>query len=342
VLARNPFTLALLNPAVTNQYRDVSHRNPFYMWSNAGLDIGGSTGGKNDQLLDGVPTGVAARGSYNLPMDAVQEVTVMQNSVDAEYGFSAGGVLNLSMKSGTNDFHGTAYFFGRDPSLNAMSNRITREESVVKNKIWGGTIGHPIKKNKLFNFFTYEQWRATQPSSNVSTVPTDLERSGDFSRTLTPQGALRTIYDPSTTIFDSATNTVTRQPFAGNMIPSSRFDPTGQKAINDLWKPNGSGDDPSGINNFEIVYGWWLHYWNFSDRVDYNHSDKLRMYFRYSQYKTDLDNPNWGGTRAVRSDNGGLMDALNTAADAIYMFSPTTTLNVRFGITKAEDDYNSE
>ncbi len=182
VLARNPFTLALLNPAVVNRYWDVSHRNPFYMWSNSGLDVGGSTGGKNDQLLDGVPTGVAARGSYNSPMDAVQEVVVQQNAVDAEYGFSAGGVLNLSMKSGTNEVHGTAYYFGRNPYFNAMVNRITRTPSFIKNHVWGGTLGNPVKKNKLFNFFVYEQWRQTQPASaHVSTVPTDLER-GAISR----------------------------------------------------------------------------------------------------------------------------------------------------------------
>jgi hypothetical protein len=343
VLARNPFTLALLNPAVVNQYWDVSHRNPFYMWSNSGLDIGGSTGGKNDQLLDGVPTGVAARGSYNSPMDAVQEVVVQQNAVDAEYGFSAGGVLNLSMKSGTNEVHGTAYYFGRNPYFNAVVNPITRTPSFIKNHVWGGTLGNPIKKNKLFNFFVYEQWRQTQPASaHTSTVPTDLERGGDFSQTRTPQGALRMIYDPLTTQFDPATSTVTRTPFAGNRIPAARIDPTGRIAVNDLWKPNGPGDDASGINNFKTAYSWWHKYWNISDRVDYNATDKLRMYFRFSRYQTDLDNPNWGGTRAVRSDNGGVMDADNAAADGIYMFSPTTTLNLRFGFTRAQDDYDSQ
>jgi hypothetical protein len=341
VLARNPFTLALLNPAVVNQYWDVSHRNPFYMWSNAGLDVGGSTGGKNDQLLDGVPTGVAARGSYNSPMDAVQEVVVQQNAVDAEYGFSAGGVLNLSMKAGTNEFHGSGYWFGRNPYFNAVVDPITRTPSVVKQNIWGGTLGNPIKKNKIFNFFVYEQWKATQPASNVSTVPTDLERAGDFSQTFTPQGALRTIYDPFTTQFDPGTSTVTRTPFAGNKIPSQMIDPTGQKLINDLWKPNRAGDDPSGVNNFKTAYAWWVKYWNISDRVDYNISEKLRFYARFSKYETRLDNPNWGGTRAVRSDNGGLMDALNGAADAVYMLSPRTTLNLRFGVTYAEDDYDS-
>jgi hypothetical protein len=153
VLARNPFTLALLNPAVVNQYWDIAHRNPFYMWSNGGLNIGGATGGNNEQLLDGAPLNISARGSYNLPMDAVQELAVHQNAMDSEMGFSAGGTLNLSQKSGTNEYHGSAYYFGRNPALDELANRITRDPNIVRNNIWGGTIGDPIIKNKLFNFF---------------------------------------------------------------------------------------------------------------------------------------------------------------------------------------------
>lgn len=342
ILARNPFTLALLNPAVINRYWDVAHRNPFYMWSNSGMDVGGQTGGKNDQLLDGVPLGYAARGSYNASMDAVQEVAVQQNAVDSEFGFSAGGVLNLSMKSGTNDFHGTAYYFGRNPKLNAISNRLAGTESVVKNHIWGGTIGNPILKNKLFSYFSYEQWKSTQPQNSVNTLPTDLERTGDFSRTFAPSGALRTIYDPFTTTFNPTTNIATRMPFPGNVIPRGRIDPTGQKVINDLWKPNNPGNDITGINNYRKSYYWWVKYWNLSERVDYNINDKWRMYARFSKYQTRLDNPNHGGTIAVRSDNGGIMDAMNAAMDVLYMVSPTTTLNFRYGATYLEDEYDSD
>src|SRR2546426_2857506 len=280
VLARNPFTLAMLNPAVVNQYWDVAHRNPFYMWSNGGLDIGGPTGGKNDQEMDGTTLNVSARGTYNLPMDAVQELSVQQNAMDSEFGFSAGGTLSLSMKSGTNDFHGTTYYFGRTPALNALANRITRDPNLIRQNIWGGTLGNPIKKNKLFNFFAYEQWIATQPTSNVSTVPTEAERNGDFSHSFTPQGTLRTIYDPFTTVFDPATSTVTRQPFPGNIIPPNRMDPAGKKALADLWLPNNPGDDLSGLNNFKKAYAWWIKYWNISDRVDYNINDKWRMFAR--------------------------------------------------------------
>lgn len=343
VLARNPYTLALLNPAVVNDYWDVAHRNPFYQWSSGGLSIGGPTGGKNDQELDGVSLNISARGSYNLPMDAVQDVTVQQNSADSEYGFSAGGTLLMSQKSGTNEYHGTAYFFGRNPALDALTNRITRDQSIVRETIEGGTVGSPVIKNKLFNFFAYEKWKITQPSGNTSTVPTTFERSGDFSRSLLPDGSgIRPIYDPTTTVFNAGTNSATRTPFAGNLIPGNRINPSGQLAVNDLWMPNNPGDDHSGTNNFKKTYPWWENYWNMSERADYNINDKWRMYARFSKYQTRLDNPNWGGTIAVPSDNGGIMDALNAAADVLWTVSPHTTVDFRFGSTYVEDEYSSQ
>ncbi|MFN7993658.1 MAG: TonB-dependent receptor [Bryobacteraceae bacterium] len=274
-------------------------------------------------------------------MDAVQELTVQQNAPDSEYGFSAGGSMNLSMKSGTNEIHGSAYFFGRNPALNALANRITRDEAVIRQSIWGATVGHPIIKNKLFNFFSYEQWKATQPSFKEETMPTDAEKSGDFSHSLTPDGSLRTIYDPLTTVFDANAGTATRLPFSGNVIPSNRIDPTSAKLMSYLWAPNTTPDDPSGLNNFKKVYGWWTKYWNISDRVDYNINDKWRMFARFSKFQTRLDNPNWGNTIAVPSDNGGIMDAMNAAIDVLWMVNPRTTVNFRFGSTYDEDDYAS-
>ncbi len=135
ILARNPFTLALLDPAVVNRY--WTDRNPFYMWSSNDIDVGGSTAGKNDLLLDGAPLMMTNKGSYAPPMDAVQEFTVQQNSVDAEYGNSADRVLSLSLKSGTNEFHGTAYYFGLNPALNAVANAVTHQPNQVRNHIWG-------------------------------------------------------------------------------------------------------------------------------------------------------------------------------------------------------------
>jgi hypothetical protein len=272
------------------------------MWSNGGMNIGGPTGGKNDQELDGTTLNISARGSYNAPMDAIQEVAVQQNAMDAEFGFSAGGTITLSSKSGTNAIHGSAYYFGRNPFFDALTNRITRDPGVVRSNIYGGTIGQPVLKNKLFNFFVYENWKVKQPSSNESTVPSAAERTGDFSQALTPQGARQQIYDPFTTVFDPATSIATRIPFTGNLIPTSRMDPAGVKAVNDLWMPNNAGSDLSGLNNFKKAYPWWENYWNLSDRVDYNIGEKWRLFSRFSKFQTRLDNPNWGGTEPEDHD----------------------------------------
>jgi hypothetical protein len=139
VKARNPFTLALLDPAVVSRY--TAEKNPFFMCSSSQMDVGGSTSTKNDLLLDGAPTQIGPKGSYSPPMDAVQEFSIQQNSVDAEFGHSAGGTLSVAMKSGTNEVHGTAYYFGRNPSLNAVQNPITRTPNFIRNHIWGGTAG---------------------------------------------------------------------------------------------------------------------------------------------------------------------------------------------------------
>jgi hypothetical protein len=137
VKARNPFTLALLDPAVVNRY--FAERNPFFMWSSSTIDVGGNTSQKNDLLIDGAPTQIGPKGSYSPPMDSVQEFSVQQNSVDAEFGHSAGGTLSVSTKSGTNQIHGTAYYFGRNPKFNALVNPTNRTSNFVRNHIWGGT-----------------------------------------------------------------------------------------------------------------------------------------------------------------------------------------------------------
>src|ERR1041385_8891236 len=341
VKARNPFTLALLDPAVVSRY--TSEKNPFFMWSSSQMDVGGSTSTKNDLLLDGAPLQIGPKGSYAPPMDAVQEFSIQQNSVDAEFGHSAGGTMSVSMKSGTNEIHGTGYYFGRNPSLNAVVNPITRTPNFVRNHIWGGTVGGPIKKNRVFNFFTYEGWRTKEPRDAVRTMPTDLERIGDFSRSLNSLGGLRTIYDPTTTVLNVATNTATRDPFPGNVIPATRIDPTARRIMQDFWGPNNAGDDLSGSNNFKASYAWPMKDANFSDRTDWNITDKLKVFGRYSQFRTTLDQDDYtpNHSPAVPNDNGGIMNSRNVAGDWVYTASPRTVFNFRGSYSMLEDDYSA-
>jgi hypothetical protein len=339
VKARNPFTLALLDPAVVNRY--FAERNPFFMWSSSSMDVGGNTTRKNDLLLDGAPIQVGPKGSYSPPMDAVQEFSVQQNSVDSEFGHSAGGTMSVAIKSGTNEIHGTAYYFGRNPTFNAVVNPITRTPNFIRNHIWGGTVGGPIRKNKLFTFFAYEGWRTKEPRDTLRTMPTELQRRGDFSQTLTRTGALRTIYDPTTTVLDVANNTSIRTPFPGNVIPASRFDRTAARIMQDLWGPNGPGDDLAGSNNFKASYAWPMTNWNITNRTDWNIGDRLKIFGRYSRFKTTLDQLNYtpNNSRAMPNDNGGIMHSRNIAGDVVYTHSATTIFNFRGSFASLEDDY---
>ena len=94
------------------------------------------------------------------------------------------------------------------------------------------------------------------------TLPTSLERAGDFSQSLNAKGGPRTIYDPYTTVLNTNTNTASRVPFALNTIPLSRQDPTAIQFMKDVWAPNGSGDNPSRTNNFKSSYYVFAHYFN--------------------------------------------------------------------------------
>ena len=341
VMARNPFTLAMLDPSVQNGY--TAERNPFYMWAASQINVGGRTARQNDLLIDGSPVQVGPKGSYTPTMDAVQEFTVQQNSVDAEFGHSAGPIVSMAMREGTNELHGTAYYFGRNPSFNAADNAITHAKSEVRNHTWGGTAGGPIKKNKLFTFFAYEAWKTKEPLTSYYTLPTDLERTGDFSKSLNAAGGLRVIYDPLTTVYDAANNKASRQPFAGNVIPSGRLDPTAEAMMKHIWTPNNPGDTITGVNNFKASYAGLVDYWNFSNRTDYNIADNLKIYGRYSQFHTQPDQEDFTQNKSPAMPNGraGLMNSRNVAGDVVYTVNPRTVFNARVSYAGFADNFDA-
>ncbi len=335
IISRNPFLLVALNPATV--VRSTNEQSPFHHWAANEFDVGGGTNRKNDIILDGSPSMTGQKSSYTPPMDAVQEVNLQQNAVDAEFGHSAGGVISMQMKAGTNAVHGTAYYLGRNPAINALADRITRGKNLTRQHTWGTTLGAPIKKNKLFNFFSYEGWRTIEPRAVLNTLPTDLERAGDFSRSLNTQGALRMIYDPTTTVTNG--NTVTRQPFPNNSIPQGRFDATSRKVLGDLWKANGPGSGPTGVNNFLAGYANRFRYWNFSDRVDWNVSDKLKIFGRYNQFQTFTKWDDYAQGSIAQPVDGSKRHALSFSGDAVYTLNASTVLNVRGAYNSIVDSF---
>jgi len=339
IVARNPFTLALLNPAVVSRY--TSDKNLFFMWAASTVEVGGSQNRSGEVLVDGMPVMLGPKSSYAPTMDNTTEVTVQQNSVDAEYGHSSGGVLNVSMKSGTNEIHGTAYYFGRNPKLNAVSDPMTRAPNLVRNHIWGGTVGHPILKNRVFNFFAYEQWINKQPLTDLRRMMTPLEAQGNFSQTLNVNGDLRMIYDPWTSRFDQGK--AVRTPFTNNVISKDRLDPSTLRFLAEMWGPNQPARDATGRDNFGATYPRNLDYYNISNRTDFVITDNVRGFFRYSRFRTTLEDFNFtpNNSRIFSNPNGGAMHALNISGDVVWTVNPTTVVNLRTNYISNNDDYDA-
>jgi hypothetical protein len=335
LISRNPFLLVALNPATV--VRSSNEQSPFHHWSPNEFDVGGNTNRKNDIILDGAPSMTAQKSSYTPPMDAVQEVNLQQNAVDAEFGHSAGGIISVQMKSGTNEFHGTGYYLGRNPVFNALADRTTRGRNLTRQHVWGVTQGNPIVRNKVFNFFAYEGWRTIEPRSAIFTMPTELERAGDFSRSLNNSGGLRTIYDPFTTQTNG--NVVTREPFPNNIIPPNRIDPTSRVIMNDLWKPNNPGVGPRGANNFLAGYANRFKYWNLSERADWNISDRWKVFGRFNMFRTFTKWDDFTGGSVAQPVDGSKRHSISYSGDTVYTLNPTTILNFRVGINSIVDSF---
>lgn len=341
IRGRNPYNVATLDPTVSPGTGSTSNENrPYHHAYASDIDSGGQTQRANDVLLDGVALVSSYKSSYTPALDAVQEVTFQKNAVDSEYGYSSGGVIILNMKSGTNTFHGTGIANWRNPRFNAVTDPTVRrtvgaDETNFRGtnlKIYGGTIGGPIIKNKLFTFTSYEHWNDASPLPFTLTVPTALERQGDFSLS-TRNGVIRTIFDPLTSSGTSGTRTA----FTGNKIPIARFDPTALKLLAEMPLPNlpGSQDNLQGFKVNETTY------WNFSERIDWVHSQKWRSFIRYGQFKAILLESNPTG-KLLMPINGSHRYGMSIAADSVYTISPRLVFNLRANYHQLTDEYAAD
>lgn len=322
-LDRNPFKLTLLEPAAINTRGETL---PYQSWAPNSVDLG-NTNLRNNLLVDGNPIGIGHKAGYPPNQDDVQEVVAAQNSVDAASGHSAGGVISLTTKGGTNEWHGSAFYLGRYPWLSAETDRTRFVQNAQRQHMFGGTLGNPILKNKLFNFFSIEKWKINSPGSYQRTVPTPLERQGDFSQTLAADGSLRPIYDPFSTIVPSG-DTVIRTPFPGNVIPSSKFDPLSAKLASAFFDPNNPGVGYNHANNFQKSLIQTTDYYNLSDRVDYNINDKWRVSGYYGRYySTDSQTNPTPNDSVLYQPAGSLRIANQVLGDAIWAVSPSTVVN---------------
>ncbi|MBI1790751.1 MAG: carboxypeptidase regulatory-like domain-containing protein, partial [Acidobacteria bacterium] len=230
---RNPLFLLTLAPGVTTGR--LAGNNTASQSTTNNFRINGGRGGTNEILIDGA----ANTGTYNnqvsaIPqVDSIQEFKVNTSPYAPEFGRTGGGLISFAIKAGTNSVHGTAHEFLRNSVLDANgfnANRAGQSKPSFKRNQYGFTLGGPVwvpkiynGRNRTFFFVGYEGFRERSLNAYTGTVPTDLEKRGDFSRSLDTNGTLLRIFDPRTTRLDpdrpAGTTRYLRDVFPGNTIP---------------------------------------------------------------------------------------------------------------------------
>jgi hypothetical protein len=267
--------LALLVPGATSSTMTLTTRGPGWFLVNGNYHT------QNNFILDGFDNNQGTQNAQSLSAqvvqpspDAIGEFKVQTNSFSAEYGRSAGAVVNVSLKSGTNALRGSAFYYNRDASLAATSwnaNLIGAPKDTLEWHQGGGTAGGPILRDKLFYFGSYEGFRRSFSDSFILTVPTDAQRTGLFASD---------IIDPST-----------GQPFPGRQIPQSRWDPLGKKVLDLFPAPNLPGRTVSGgrvVENYGVQRDGREDTHKLDVRTDYVASTQDRAFFRFSFLQQDI------------------------------------------------------
>lgn len=217
-------------------------------------------------------------------VESLQETKVLSNSYSAEYGGSAGGVMIATTKSGTNRFRGSAWEYLRNQKLDAPSFfapvvGTAKQKAPLRYNLFGASIGGPIRHDKTFFFFTYEGSRRRDAGISTLTVPTELQKAGDFSQTLNAQGQVIPIYDPATTRLESGRNV--RTAFLGNRIARDRLDAVALNLLPFYPVANRPPDSVSGANNFRANNVTGITRNNFVAKIDHNLGTKDRFTTRY-------------------------------------------------------------
>jgi hypothetical protein len=342
----NPYFLIGLAAGVSFT-RDPRLDRPFEPTHIVGYSVDGTRANRSDVTIDGaVSTATANAGeviaSYVPPVDIVAEFKVQTATFDASFGQTEGGVTNISVKSGTNNFHGTAYYnnmtkglFANDYFANA--NRIPLADFYYHR--YGGSLGGPVLipklyngKNKTFFMYGYEGIKEARPRNNgTPTVPSDAMKAGDFSALLALNSNYQ-VYNPFTRRA-VAGGRFQSDPFPGNRIPASLFNPISKKVLDTYYPSPRTAGNPDGTNNFlrpELQEA--ADYGSHTIRTDHVVSDKQRVFARVSWYDRTSDYNNYFDNIAT-----GQAFAFNSRAavfDDVYNLTPTTVLNVRYGYNR--------
>ncbi|MEN6534978.1 MAG: TonB-dependent receptor [Bryobacteraceae bacterium] len=340
LFAGNALDLVHLAPGTVNgtdlRLRKAGFNNAPSQFSTDGGDNYG-----NEFSIDGVSNtysnGTQPRVAFSPPATAITEFKVQTSAYDASLGHTSGSTVNVSIKSGTNTFHGEAHEWLRHSKLDCptiFDNRSGLELPIYQDNRYGFSLGAPVTipsvydgKNRSFWFFSYEGNKFGSSQTFTSTVPTAKMRTGDLSE-WRAKGSAYQIYDPYSTTYQGGI--YVRQPVSNNVIPSSQLSQVGLNMLALYPMPNQTGTSDYQSNYYRN--GKALEdYWVWLVRFDHSFSENHRMFVRLHRDWWEEDK-----SRTWNNDVNGIILHRNNkgiAFDDVYVFSPTTLVNFRYGLT---------
>jgi outer membrane receptor protein involved in Fe transport len=346
---RNPLAFATLVPGV----RTISNFGTLSTsaYSDGRIAISGGTPNGNNVMIDGAAAENYTSGGPQLVLspDATEEFRIITHNPSAEYGRTGGGVLSFVSKSGSNQFHGDLWEFVRNKSFNAndfVSNRTGQAIAPFTFNQFGATAGGPLVRNRTFFFANWESARQRTGSRSLFTVPTNLQRQGDFSQTLDANGRLLAVYDPTSSKPNPAiSGHDIRTPFSGNVIPPSRLNPVALAIGQYYPQPNQAGNLYTAANNYQGYGSSQENKDLLGLKIDHYFTPSRRLSGRYTWDDTKLVNPAFfGGSIADPSGAPAAYprnSAVATYSDALQpnlLFEAHAGLN-RFGIARIDRSY---
>ncbi len=299
------------------------------------FNVNGASRSSNNTRIDGVSTTniwlphVAA---YVPALESLETVNVVTNSFDAEQGLAGGSAINVQIKSGTNTVKGSTFEYYTNEQMrerNYFTPAGTPKGDWAYHQ-YGGTLGGPIVRNRLFYFASYEGTRDKQNATRTISVPTEALRRGDLSASVNP------IYDPAT----GNANGTGRTPFQGNIIPKERIDPIAAKIIGLMPMPNLPGE----TNNYFIAAPFEFNRWTLDTKVNWNATPKLNIFGRYSHLdfwtfnQTVYGDVLQGAPIAGGNPGTGQGYTANFSAGGTYAFSPRLVADAHFGYVRMYTD----
>ena len=338
LLGRNPVALAALVPGVRIM-------GSFGVLQVSGFDgsrmsIGGGAPSVNNFMVDGVAAENFTSGGLNvsLSVDATEEFRIVTRNPSAEYGRTGGGVINMISRSGANRFSGSLFEFLRNETFDANSffaNRAARAKSPFSYHQFGATLGGPIRRNQTFFFFNWEGVRQSSEPIQLRSVPTELQRRGDFTRTVTQGDLPILIYDPATTVVNPANSSQRiRTPFPGNVIPQNRIHPAARATLAYYPAPNTQGVANTGVNSFYGQAASTLSKDIYGIKVDHNFTPGRRTSARFTYDAAASINPNYYGNIAESDLSPTWYQRRSVVINHVETINPSLLLEARAGLNR--------